>query len=49
MHPGYVRADMGGLMQKSPLKCLRHRSVIGNLSAEDSGNFYKWNGDIHPW
>jgi NAD(P)-dependent dehydrogenase (short-subunit alcohol dehydrogenase family) len=51
MHPGYVQTDMGGPNAEiTPEESASGiRSVIGNLSAEDSGNFYKWNGDIHPW
>jgi hypothetical protein len=25
------------------------RKVIAGLTKADSGKFYKWNGDIHPW
>ena len=51
MHPGYVQTDMGGPNAEITTEesASGIRSVIGNLSAEDSGNFYKWNGDIHPW
>ncbi len=50
-HPGYVQTDMGGPNAEiTPEESASGiRNVIGNLSSEDSGNFYKWNGDIHPW
>ena len=25
------------------------KSVIDNLTIRDSGKFYTWKGDIHPW
>lgn len=51
MHPGWVQTDMGGphaqiTAQESASGI---RDVIAGLSKEDSGNFYKWNGEIHPW
>ena len=51
MHPGWVQTDMGGpgaeiTAEESASGII---SVISNLTKEDSGNFYKWNGDIHPW
>ena len=51
MHPGYVQTDMGGPNAEiTPEESASGiRNVIASLSPEDSGNFYKWNGDIHPW
>ena len=51
MHPGYVQTDMGGPNAEiTPEESASGiRNVIAGLSPEDSGNFYKWNGDIHPW
>ena len=51
MHPGWVQTDMGGPHAeiRSEESASGIRKVIGNLTKEDSGNFYKWNGDIHPW
>lgn len=51
MHPGWVQTDMGGphaeiTPQESASGII---DVISNLQPEDSGKFYKWNGDIHPW
>lgn len=51
MHPGYVQTDMGGPNAEiTPEESASGiRNVITGLTPEDSGNFYKWNGDIHPW
>lgn len=51
MHPGWVKTDMGGphaelTPQDSAAGIV---SVIDGLSKADSGKFYKWNGEIHPW
>ncbi len=51
MHPGWVKTDMGGphaeiTAQESAAGII---DVITNLGQADSGKFYKWNGDIHPW
>jgi len=51
MHPGWVQTDMGGPQAEitSEESASGIRKVIAGLTKEDSGNFYKWNGDIHPW
>jgi NAD(P)-dependent dehydrogenase (short-subunit alcohol dehydrogenase family) len=51
IHPGWVRTDMGGPSADiSPEESARGvRNVIAALTKADSGKFYKWNGDIHPW
>jgi len=51
MHPGWVQTDMGGPHAEITAEesASGIRNVIAGLSKEDSGNFYKWNGDIHPW
>jgi NAD(P)-dependent dehydrogenase (short-subunit alcohol dehydrogenase family) len=51
MHPGWVKTDMGGPHAEITAEesASGIRGVISGLSKEDSGNFYKWNGDIHPW
>ena len=51
MHPGWVKTDMGGpnaeiTADESAAGII---SVIEGLAKEDSGKFYKWNGEIHPW
>jgi NAD(P)-dependent dehydrogenase (short-subunit alcohol dehydrogenase family) len=51
MHPGWVKTDMGGpnaqLTAEDSASGIR--AVIDGLSKADSGKFYKWNGEIHPW
>jgi NAD(P)-dependent dehydrogenase (short-subunit alcohol dehydrogenase family) len=51
MHPGWVQTDMGGPQADITAEesASGIRNVIAGLTKEDSGNFYKWNGDIHPW
>jgi len=51
MHPGWVQTDMGGPHAEITAEesASGIRGVIQGLTKEDSGNFYKWNGEIHPW
>lgn len=51
MHPGWVKTDMGGPhAELTPEESAEGiRNVIKGLAKADSGKFYKWNGDIHPW
>ena len=51
VHPGWVRTDMGGPNAEISAEesASGIRSLIAGLSKGDSGKFYKWNGDIHPW
>ena len=51
IHPGWVKTDMGGAgADITPQESATGiRDVIAGLTAETSGRFYKWNGDIHPW
>jgi len=51
IHPGWVRTDMGGAgADISPEESAAGiRNVIASLSKSDSGKFYKWTGEIHPW
>jgi|TARA_Y100000817_G_C16813728_1_gene525446 NAD(P)-dependent dehydrogenase (short-subunit alcohol dehydrogenase family) len=51
VHPGWVQTDMGGPQAEITAEesASGIRSVISGLTKEDSGKFYKWNGDIHPW
>ena len=51
MHPGWVKTDMGGpnaeiTADESAAGII---SVIAQMTKDDSGKFYKWNGEIHPW
>ena len=51
VHPGWVRTDMGGPNAAigADESAAGIRAVIGRLNKADSGKFYKWDGDIHPW
>jgi len=51
MHPGWVKTDMGGPHAQLTVEesASGIRQVIAGMSKADSGNFYKWNGEIHPW
>ncbi len=51
MHPGWVRTDMGGPNAEISAEesASGIRAVIAGLTKADSGKFFKWNGDIHPW
>ena len=46
-----VQTDMGGPGAEITAEesASGIRNVISGLTKEDSGNFYKWNGEIHPW
>jgi NAD(P)-dependent dehydrogenase (short-subunit alcohol dehydrogenase family) len=51
IHPGWVKTDMGGPgAQITPQESASGIcTVIAAMSLENTGTFYKWNGDIHPW
>ncbi|HEY5680926.1 MAG TPA: SDR family NAD(P)-dependent oxidoreductase [Pseudomonadales bacterium] len=51
MHPGWVQTDMGGAHAEITAEesASGIRSVIAGMTKADSGSFYKWNGEIHPW
>ena len=51
MHPGWVRTDMGGPNAdiSAEESAAGIRAVVAGLTKKDSGKFYKWNGEIHPW
>ncbi|HEU0294598.1 MAG TPA: SDR family oxidoreductase [Anaerolineales bacterium] len=51
LHPGWVRTDMGGLnahlsVTESAEGILK---VIANLTPDDNGKFYTWEGKEYPW
>ena len=50
-HPGWVATDMGGANAPVSVEDSVEgmKSVIDNLTIRDSGKFYTWKGDIHPW
>ena len=51
MHPGWVRTDMGG--KSAPLAVEDSaegvRQVIAELTPEQHGRFWTWDGREHPW
>jgi len=51
IHPGWVKTDMGGQNADiTPVESASGiRKVIGSLTQAQSGSFFKWNGEIHPW
>jgi NAD(P)-dependent dehydrogenase (short-subunit alcohol dehydrogenase family) len=51
IHPGWVQTDMGGAnadlsAQESASGLIQ---LIDRLKLSDSGRFFKWNGEEHPW
>ena len=51
VHPGWVRTDMGGAKahlspEESARGCV---AVTDALNIENTGGFWKWNGDTHDW
>ena len=51
IHPGWVRTDMGGKVadisvQESANGIYR---LVTALTLNDSGRFFKWTGEPHPW
>jgi NAD(P)-dependent dehydrogenase (short-subunit alcohol dehydrogenase family) len=51
IHPGWVQTDMGGAnAQITPAESAEGiAKVIDQLSVDNSGGFWKWNGDRHEW
>lgn len=50
-HPGWVKTDMGGpnAMVSAEQSVSGIRKVIGGLSADDSGKFFGYDGQVIPW
>ena len=51
VHPGWVRTDMGGPRahlspEESAAGCIE---VTDALNLENTGGFWKWNGETHDW
>lgn len=51
VHPGWVRTDMGGPRahlspEESAVGCIK---VTDELTLNNTGGFWKWNGDVHDW
>lgn len=51
VHPGWVRTDMGGPEAEISVDESADGlfSLINNLTEEQSGRFWTWNGDEHEW
>ncbi len=51
VHPGYVQTDMGGPNAEiTPQESAEGlRSLAAGWTLEQSGDFYKWNGEVHAW
>lgn len=51
LHPGWVKTDMGGpgALITAEQSVTGMRRVIDNLSLQDSGKFYAFDGQIVPW
>ena len=51
VHPGWVQTEMGGVnadltVDQSASGLIQ---LIDRLTPSDSGRFFKWNGEAHPW
>lgn len=51
LHPGWVKTDMGGpgALITPEQSVTGMRRVIGNLTLQDSGKFYAFDGQVVPW
>ncbi|TXI28856.1 MAG: SDR family oxidoreductase [Nitrosomonas oligotropha] len=51
LHPGWVKTDMGGpgALITTEQSVTGMRRVIGNLTLQDSGKFYAFDGKEVPW
>lgn len=51
VHPGLVKTDMGGPNAEiTPEESASGiKAVAENLTMGESGEFFKWNGERHPW
>lgn len=51
LHPGWVQTDMGGPSADITAEesASGVRTLVARLTKADSGKFFKWNGEIHPW
>ena len=51
IHPGWVKTDMGGAgADITPQESAAGvKKVAEGWTLEHSGNFYRWNGEVHPW
>ena len=51
VHPGYVQTDMGGAdAEITPQESAAGiRAMTAAWTLETSGDFLRWNGEVHPW
>ena len=51
IHPGYVQTDMGGPNAEiTPQESAAGiKAVTDSLTLDNSGDFFKWNGELHEW
>lgn len=51
VHPGWVQTDMGGANAEiTPQESAAGiKQVLDGLTLEDTGKFFKWNGEEHVW
>ncbi len=51
VHPGWVRTDMGGpgAPLDAPTSVQGMLRLLDQLTLEDSGRFFTWEGKEHPW
>jgi len=51
IHPGWVRTDMGGAGAdiSSEESAEGMVKVIAGLNADNTGSFWKWDGEVHAW
>ena len=51
IHPGWVKTDMGGPgADITPTESVEGiANVIAGLNADNTGSFWKWNGEVHAW
>ena len=51
IHPGWVQTDMGG--PNAPVSARDSAQgilkVIDRLSTDDTGQFFRWDGELMPW
>ena len=51
LHPGWVQTDMGGSTARLTVEEAAQGviSVIENVTIQDNGEFFNWNGERLPW
>lgn len=52
VNPGWVQTDMGGTKGKfTPQESVQNviNNMLEKITLEDSGKFYNYDGELHPW